>query len=168
MWVRPGMNRLNIIASIVAVFFAIFVGAGPQAARGNGGDLAAARHLVVLHTDRGPHRFFVEIADTPAARGRGLMFRPHMASDHGMLFDFSADGEVTMWMHNTPLSLDMIFVRFDGTVHRIARSTTPYSQKIIASKGPVRAVLEVLAGTARRIGLKPGDRLDHPMFTNRP
>jgi uncharacterized membrane protein (UPF0127 family) len=81
-----------------------------------------------------------------------------------MLFDFKQDQVVGMWMRNTYVSLDMIFIRADGTIARIAQDTEPLSERVISSGVPVRAVLEVVAGTSRRLGLAPGDRVAHPMF----
>jgi uncharacterized membrane protein (UPF0127 family) len=121
---------------------------------------------LVIDTESGEHPFAIEMAVTPSERGRGLMFRKSMADDAGMLFDFGVDDEASMWMQNTYLSLDMVFIKADGTVHRIARSTTPFSTDIISSKGPVRAVLELNAGIADKIGLKRGDVVHHEMFGN--
>jgi hypothetical protein len=121
---------------------------------------------LVVETESGAHPFTVEMALTPEERGRGLMFRQVMADDAGMLFDFGVDEEASMWMQNTFISLDMVFIEADGTVHRIARSTTPFSTDIVSSKGPVRAVLELNAGIARAIGLKTGDVVRHEMFGN--
>jgi uncharacterized membrane protein (UPF0127 family) len=87
------------------------------------------------------------------------MFRASMAPDRGMVFDFLVEQETTFWMKDTPLSLDMVFIRGDGTVTRIARNTVPYSEALIPSGAPVRYVLEVVAGTADRIGLIGGDRI---------
>ncbi len=116
---------------------------------------------LVLVTGTGVHRFTIEIADDPVERARGLMFRTEMAADHGMLFDFGAEGPRSFWMRNTPLPLDIIFVAADGTVVSIARNTTPYSEASIPSEGDARFVFEVNAGIADRIGLAPGDTLLH-------
>lgn len=121
---------------------------------------------VVVETASGSHAFTVELAATPAERGRGLMHRRSLAQDAGMLFDFGVDDEVTMWMQNTYIPLDMVFIDRTGVVHRVERNTTPFSTRIVASRGPVRSVLEVNAGTADRIGLKRGDTVRHPMFGN--
>jgi uncharacterized membrane protein (UPF0127 family) len=104
------------------------------------------------------------MAETDEQRSRGLMFRRSLPAGHGMLFDFKSDQVISMWMRNTYISLDMIFIRNDGTIVRIAENTEPLSERIISSGGPVRAVLEVIAGTSRRLGLGPGDRVAHPMF----
>jgi uncharacterized membrane protein (UPF0127 family) len=81
-----------------------------------------------------------------------------------MLFDFKRDQEVSMWMENTYVSLDMIFIRADGRIARIAENTEPMSRKVISSGGAVRAVLEVVAGTAKKLGIVAGDKVAHPMF----
>ncbi len=119
---------------------------------------------VVIVTSSGRYSFQAEIADTPAHRSQGLMRRPLMDADRGMLFDNGVDREMNMWMKNTILPLDMIFITKDGTVVRIAKNTVPFSQTIISSGVPVRGVLEVNAGTADRINLKPGDKVEHAIF----
>lgn len=110
------------------------------------------------------HRFTVEIADTPERRALGLMHRSSLAPDAGMLFDFKVDQPVGMWMRNTRIPLDMLFVARDGRIVNIAERTVPYSETTVASRGAVRAVLELNGGTVARLGIKPGDRLVHPMF----
>jgi uncharacterized protein len=122
---------------------------------------------LTIVTKAGPKRFDVEVMRDDAARARGLMFRRHMAADHGMLFDFEQDQPVTMWMKNTYLPLDMVFIRPDGTISRIAADTEPLSTAIISSGGPVLAVLELNAGTAAKLGIAPGDRIEHAMFKAR-
>ncbi len=138
---------------------------------------AAVAYLAVLPAARGAelqtleiasksgvHVFSVELAVTDEERERGLMFRRSVPEFTGMLFDFKRDQEVTMWMKNTYVSLDMIFIQSDGRIRRIAENTEPESLKIIPSGGPVRAVLEVAAGTARRLGIQPGDRVATPVL----
>ncbi|MCG6858554.1 MAG: DUF192 domain-containing protein [Salaquimonas sp.] len=120
---------------------------------------------LVAHTAQGAFPFVIEIADNPSERARGLMFREKMPANHGMLFDFGVVRDVAMWMKNTPMALDMVFIRSDGTVSRVAERTKPYSEDVIDSGEPVSHVLELRAGIARMIGLKPGDRLEHPLFT---
>ncbi len=112
----------------------------------------------------GVHVFAVEIADTDQARAKGLMFRKEMPEGRGMLFDFHRDQEVSFWMENTYIPLDMIFIRGDGKILRIAENTEPLSTKLIPSGGPIRAVLEVIGGTARKLGIAPGDRVAFPIF----
>lgn len=110
------------------------------------------------------HQLSVEVMRSEAERARGLMFRQSMPADQGMLFDFERDGLATMWMKNTFIPLDMVFVFADGRIHRIEANTEPQSERTISSGVPVRAVLELNAGAAARLKLKPGDRLIHPMF----
>ena len=108
--------------------------------------------------------FRVEVARNDADRAQGLMFRRSMPADQGMLFDFGRVEPVSMWMQNTYLSLDMLFIRLDGTIARIAANTEPLSTRTIPSGEPVLAVLELNAGTAAKLGIKPGDRVEHPIF----
>jgi uncharacterized protein len=128
------------------------------------GAAMAANQTLEIASKSGVHVFAVEMAVTDAERSRGLMFRKSLPAGHGMLFDFKQDQVVGMWMRNTYISLDMIFIRADGTIARIAPNTEPLSERVISSGVPVRAVLEVVAGTARRLGLAAGDRVAHPMF----
>jgi len=106
----------------------------------------------------------VEMAVDPKEKELGLMFRTELADTQGMLFPYGAPQEVSMWMHNTYIPLDMVFIRADGTVHRIERRAEPLSDRIISSEGPVSAVLELAGGAAERLGLKPGDHVRHPFF----
>jgi uncharacterized protein len=122
---------------------------------------------LTIVTKAGPKRFNVEVMRDDAGRSRGLMFRRHMAADHGMLFDFEREEPVTMWMKNTYLPLDMVFIRPDGTISRIAADTEPLSTAIIPSGSPVSAVLELNAGTAAKLGIQAGDRIEHPLFKAR-
>lgn len=131
-------------------------------------DMAAARTEPLAIATRGGRRAFkVEVMRTDADRARGLMFRKTMAADRGMLFDFEQVQPVTMWMKNTYLSLDMVFIRPDGTVARIAADTEPLSTRVISSNEPVLAVLELNAGTAEKLGIRPGDRVEHALFKGR-
>jgi uncharacterized membrane protein (UPF0127 family) len=113
------------------------------------------------------HAFMVEVARSDADRAQGLMFRRTLAPDRGMLFDFKRVEPVSMWMQNTYVSLDMLFIRPDGTIARIAANTEPLSTRTIPSGEPVLAVLEVPAGTAARLGIRAGDRVEHPLFKSR-
>jgi uncharacterized membrane protein (UPF0127 family) len=115
----------------------------------------------------GVHVFSVELADNEAAREKGLMFRKELPEGRGMLFDFQSEQEVSFWMKNTYIPLDMIFIRADGRILRIAENTQPLSTQVIPSNGPVRAVLEVIGGTARKLGIAPGDRVGNRIFRSR-
>ena len=112
----------------------------------------------------GVHVFEVEIADTEPAREKGLMFRKDLPDGQGMLFDFQREQDVSFWMKNTYIPLDIIFIRGSGRILRIAANAKPLSTKLIPSEGPVLAVLEVSGGTAHRLGIKPGDRVAFPLF----
>ena len=107
----------------------------------------------------GVHVFSVELAVTDAERASGLMFRQELPDGQGMLFDFGRDQEVAMWMQNTLIPLDMLFITAGGRIVRIAENTEPMSTRIIPSGGPVRAVLEVIGGTAKKYGIAAGDRV---------
>lgn len=122
----------------------------------------AATVPLAVDTASGRHVFRVEIADTPEAEARGLMFRRSLAPEHGMLFVFERTEPVQFWMKNTYVPLDIIFIRPDGSVLRIAADARPLSTALIPSGGPVRYVLELRAGTASRIGLVPGNRVELP------
>jgi uncharacterized protein len=119
---------------------------------------------LTIVTKGGRHAFQVEVARNDPDRAQGLMFRRHLAPDRGMLFDFGRVQPISMWMQNTYISLDMIFIRADGTVARVAENAEPLSTRAIPSGEPVLAVLEVIAGTAARLGIRPGDRIEHPLF----
>ena len=122
------------------------------------------RETLKLVTAHGTHVIDVEIADTPQEKAQGLMFRTHLDDNSGMLFAYDTPQEITMWMRNTYIPLDMVFIRADGTVHRIEARTEPLSEDIIASRGDVTACLELAGGAAERLGLKPGDRVEHRFF----
>ena len=125
---------------------------------------AASFQPLEIVTKNGVQVFSVEMATTEEEKQTGLMYRKELADGKGMLFDFNPEQEVSMWMKNTYISLDMIFIRADGRILRIAENTETLSTKIIASHGLARAVLEVPAGTAQKYGIRPGDRVGHPLF----
>ena len=120
--------------------------------------------LVIVTQGGARHAFQVEVARTDDDRAQGLMFRHSMPADRGMLFDFRRVEQVAMWMQNTYLSLDMLFIRPDGTIARVASDTEPLSTRTITSGEPVLGVLELNAGTSARLGIKAGDRVEHPVF----
>jgi uncharacterized membrane protein (UPF0127 family) len=119
---------------------------------------------LVAETATGAHVFRIELARTPRERAKGLMFRRELAADAGMLFDFQREETIAMWMKNTYVSLDMIFLSRQGKVVSIAADATPLSEAVISSGQPAYAVLEVPAGTAHRIGAAVGDLFRHPIF----
>lgn len=124
---------------------------------------AAPLEPLEIQTSAGPRRFDVEVMRTDAERARGLMFRRDLPADRGMLFTFDREEPIFMWMKNTYLPLDMIFVGKNGRVVSVARDTEPLSERIISSGAPATTVLEVNAGTAARLGIRDGDTLVYPM-----
>jgi len=150
------MRALRWIAFIL---FGLLVAVGPVR--------PAGLQSLEIASKTGVHVFAVEMAENDAERAKGLMFRKELPEGRGMLFDFQREQEVSFWMENTYIPLDMIFIRGDGRILRIAENTEPLSTRIIPSGGPVRAVLEVIAGTARKLGIAPGDRVGHPIFKGR-
>lgn len=116
--------------------------------------------LTIRKADGTSAAFTVELAISADQRARGLMNRKEMAAERGMLFDFGLTRRVAMWMKNTYLPLDMLFIREDGTISRIAADTEPQSEAIIDSREPVHFVLELNAGTSARLGIAPGDRVE--------
>jgi uncharacterized membrane protein (UPF0127 family) len=125
---------------------------------------AATFQPLEIVTKSGVQVFSVEMATTEEEKTTGLMYRKELPDGKGMLFDFSPEQQVSMWMKNTFISLDMIFIRADGRILRIAENTEPQSTKIISSGGPAKGVLVVIAGTAKKYGIAPGDRVGHPLF----
>ena len=142
----------------------------PLLVRAQDADIKAAQPelprepLVVVTRDGLRHALRVEVATTPQQQTVGLMFRPSVPEDGGMLFDWGVERESQMWMRNTPASLDMVFIKGDGTVGAVAERTTPRSLAIIDSDGPVRATLELAAGTAERLGIRVGDHVEQRIF----
>ena len=124
--------------------------------------------LVIVTRDGRQHNFTVEMALTPDQQTVGEMFRPGVPEDGGMLFDWGIPRESGMWMRNTIASLDMLFINADGTIRAIAEDTVPYSLATVSSRGPVRATLEVAAGTAARLDIRVGDRVRQRIFGDRP
>lgn len=112
-----------------------------------------------VRSANGTHEFRVEVAETAAERAQGLMGRTDLTPDDGMLFIFPQSGLQYFWMRNTPTSLDIIFIGSDYIVRSIAANTVPYSEEVISSEVPAKYVLEVLAGRAAELGIKPGDRV---------
>ncbi len=139
--------------------------AGAGAPTGANGE--ALEPLTVV-TSSGEHRFMVEISDDEAERQRGLMERDVLAEDRGMLFQFPDVAERGFWMHNTPNSLDIIYIDPTGRIVSIAKRATPESDEIIPSNGPASGVLELRAGRADEIAAKPGDTVRHPFFGSQP
>jgi len=149
------ISRAKRTAALAALSAVLIVG-GPASAQ------EAERSQLTIETAAGPRTFQVEIADTPQARADGLMHRRSMAPEHGMLFDFRAERPVAMWMKNTYIPLDMLFIGEDRRVRNIARRTTPLSERTVESAGPVRYVLEINGGVSDELGIRPGDAVSGP------
>lgn len=147
-----------LVAMRVCMAGFLFMSAGPVRAA------EEATEPLSIVTASGPHKFAVEVMHTDAQRERGLMFRRFLPQDRGMLFDFKTVRPVMMWMKNTYIPLDMIFIARSGRVTGIAANAEPLSERIIPSGAPVFAVLEVNAGTAAKIKLKIGDRVRNSLF----
>ena len=120
--------------------------------------------LIIITRDGTRHEFLVEMAIEPSHQMIGLMFRPSVGANEGMLFDWGTPRESAMWMRNTITALDMVFITQDGRIHRIAERTVPLSLATVESRGPVRATLELAAGTAERLNLRVGDRVLQRIF----
>ena len=150
-------SRTRLVLSLLATIGAAILCAGPMAQ-------AASFAPLEIVTKKGVQVFSVEMATTEEEKTTGLMYRKELADGKGMLFDFSPEQQVSMWMKNTYISLDMIFIRADGRILRIAENTEPLSTRIISSGGLAKGVLEVIAGTAQKYGIQPGDRVAHPLF----
>jgi uncharacterized membrane protein (UPF0127 family) len=123
---------------------------------------ALSKATLTLETASGPHQFNVEVAATPQERELGLMLRPSLPENSGMLFLYETPQPIAMWMKNTIVPLDMIFIDSWGKVHRIETNTEPFSLDPISSDGDVIGILEVNAGVAEKIGLKTGDKVIYP------
>jgi uncharacterized protein len=155
------MPRFRLIGwSLTVLAVALFAAAA---------DFARAAELQTLEiaSKTGVHAFQVEMAITPEEKERGLMFRRELPDGQGMLFDFQFDQNVAFWMKNTYIPLDMLFIRADGRILRIAENTEPLSERNVPSGGPVRAVLEVIGGTAKKLGIAAGDRVGGSIFKSR-
>ncbi len=152
------MLRRVFLAGVVGLVPALAGAAELVEATGPQGELPKQK-LVIVTQGGVRHEFQVEIARTPQQQMTGEMFRPTVPADGGMLFVWDRVQESDMWMHNTVAPLDMLFIGVDGTVSHVAEDAVPESLAIISSGGPVRATLEVAAGTVRRLGIRVGDRV---------
>ena len=125
---------------------------------------AAGTATIEIVSSTGVHAFSVELATNDAERERGLMYRKSLPEGHGMLFDFGYPQPTAFWMHNTYIPLDIIFIAADGHIVRIAENAKPMDDTLIPSGGLVRGVLEVSGGTARKLGIKAGDKVTGSFF----
>lgn len=150
----------RIVARLAAILFLLAAASWPARAAD------APQPALTIDSASGPHVFTYELARTEAERERGLMDRPTMPADHGMLFDMGEDKPVMMWMKDTLIPLDMLFIARSGRIVGIARRAVPMSEQIIPSPGPVRAVLELNGGAADRFKIGVGDTVHAPLFGN--
>jgi uncharacterized protein len=156
-WALAPTRLLLLLVAVVAAWFAA---SHPAFA-------AEPLQRLEIVSSNGTRDFQVELARTMAERAKGLMFRRYMPRDRGMLFDFGAPEPAAMWMENTYLPLDMLFIRADGVVARIEKQAEPLSRRIIAAGEPVLAVLELNGGVCDELEIKAGDKVRHPMFEPR-
>ena len=124
------------------------------------------RTEIFIETKSGQHRFAVEFAHTPEQLSFGLMFRRALPRDAGMLFNYARPQKVAMWMKNTLIPLDMLFIDTSGRIVHIRQRAVPGSLEAISSKVPVRGVLELNGGTVSRLGITLGDKVRHKIFGN--
>ena len=155
--------RIRSFAALAALLFSAVLTLSQSPAQ----SADAQREALVITASTGEHDFKVEIADDDRERQLGLMFRRSMADDEGMLFDFFQEEQVSFWMRNTYIPLDMLFIKADGTIASIAERATPLSERSIPSKGPVRYVLEINGGLSAKLGIKPGDVVSGPAIESR-
>ncbi|HKF73010.1 MAG TPA: DUF192 domain-containing protein [Stellaceae bacterium] len=154
------VRRITRRVVLVGVGFLLF--SGPARAQ-----LATfAKSKLVIETAKGNFRFDIELALTPPQMAQGLMYRRTLAADAGMLFDYGDPQPIAMWMKNTFIPLDMIFVARDGRVVDFHERAVPMSLDTIESKVPAKAVIEVNAGTVARLGIRIGDTVHYAAFGN--
>ena len=139
---------------------------GAASACAQGSDIVFQRSSLVIVTAGKDWKFDVEMATNDAERERGLMYRKELGPYEGMLFDFQREMPVSFWMKNTLIPLDMVFIAADGTVKHVHANAVPLSTDTIPSQFPVRGVLEINGGSARLLGIKPGDKVRHEIFGN--
>lgn len=155
-------SRRGVVALAVGALVLFGAALGPAAARE---PQAFAHSKVEILTGAGVrHAFAVELATSDEQLAQGLMYRRSLPADAGMLFDFGYPREVGMWMKNTLIPLDMLFLAADGRVVSVAERAVPGSLEVISPPEPVRGVLELNGGTASRLGIHRGDRVLHPLF----
>ncbi len=158
------MTRRSLFAALLAGPLLI----APAAAQTGPQPELPKEKLVIVTHDGKHHDFQVEMALSMNQQMTGLMFRPSVPADGGMLFDWGAPRDSQMWMRNTISSLDMLFINADGSIRSIAEHTVPQSLAVIDSRGPVRATLEVAAGTAERLDIRVGDHVLQRIFGTAP
>jgi uncharacterized protein len=164
------MKHRSYLTLALAICATIFASSAPSAVRAQAPQITAPQtglrvERLSVATPRGVRVFRVEMADSPQSRQIGMMWRTEVPRGTGMLFDFKVPQQAGFWMENTLSSLDLIFIRTDGTIANIAPNATPLSRDVIPSSGPILGVLEIGAGEAKRLGIVAGQRVTHPMFS---
>ena len=144
----------------------LLLAAGSACGQSENDGVTFEKSSLVIVTGGREIKFDIEMADTEPRREHGLMFRKQMGAYEGMLFDFFREQPVAFWMKNTLIPLDMVFIAADGTVRHVHANATPMSTDSIPSEAAVRGVLEINGGTARLLGIKPGDKVKHAIFGN--
>lgn len=120
------------------------------------------REDLTIVSGSGKHIFSVELARTPRQQQVGEMFRTQLAPNNGMLFLWSAPQQSDMWMENTLIPLDIVFIAPDHRIQAIAENAVPRSLAHISSHGVVSATLELAGGTTARLGITVGDKVEAP------
>ncbi len=154
---------MTTLRAALAILALLCLAGAPQYAAAQAQPEGNLESLVIVSGGK-RNVFQVEVMRTSEQRAKGLMYRRYMPPDRGMLFDFGSSEPVAMWMQNTYIPLDMLFIRKDGSIARIAENTEPLSTRTIPSGEPVLSVLEINGGVARQLGIKPGDRIEHSLF----
>lgn len=165
-WIVGGFVAATLAVTAISLFTNLRTGPFSQMmaqAQQKADQATGLERLEIVSGDKS-HVFQVEVMKTPEGRSKGLMFRQHMADDRGMLFDFEREEPVAMWMRNTYIPLDMVFIRANGTIHRIHERAQPLDETTIPAGAPVRYVLEINGGLAAKLGLKAGDRVRHNLI----
>ncbi len=154
-------SRILGVTRLASAFMALFLCLASVAGAGEKFD---TQRLTIVTKNGKNHAFTVELAVTPRQREQGLMNRREMAPDHGMLFAFGETRQVFMWMKNTYLPLDMLFIGKDGKIRSIKENARPLDESIIDSKGPIDYVLELNGGTVKRLGIRTGNRVQNALM----
>jgi len=150
---------LTLVSAFLAILTLSVLPTSTTVAQQAGSLVTFSREPLAIQSGDKIHKFSIELALNNRQHRQGLMFRRRMAADAGMLFVYRREEQISMWMKNTFIPLDMLFIARDGKIGHIAERTVPMSEAVIGSGVPVVAVLELNAGTASRLGLKPGDRV---------
>ena len=153
------MKKIILTSCLIFAPFAAFAQSGDP----NPIDFGP-KEALSIKSETGTHTFSVEVADTREEQIHGYMFKESLPPDEGMLFEFATPGIQTIWMKNTPIPLDVIFVRSNGKILKIEHSHKPYTLRSASSEGVVAAVVELIGGRTKELGIMPGDLVEHEFF----